>query len=95
MGDAFGNDDGTPPPPRESTFARVVCVSCGLPPFFPLTGITGDVFTDKEVGLGKMALELFLRSASGIAAGLPAGPELLLMLRLSRMCFMSVGIEIE
>lgn len=95
MGEAFSNDDGTPLPPRESTFVRVVCVSCGLPPLFPLVGITGDVFTDEEVGLGRIALELFLRSASGIGAALPVGPVLLLMLRLSRMCFMSVGIEIE
>jgi hypothetical protein len=94
MAEAFGSDEGTPTP-RESAFRRVDCVSCGLPPLFPLDGTdTGDVFAGGKDDLGKMLFELFLRSASGVGGTLPP-LGLVLEVRLSRMLFISDGMDTE
>ena len=93
MAEAFGSDEGTPTL-RESAFRRVDCVSWGLSPLFPLGRTdTGDVFAGGKGGLAKILFELFLRSTSGIGGLPPLG--LVLEERLSRMVFISDGMETE
>lgn len=94
MAEPFGSDKGTPPP-RESAFKRVDCVSCGLPLLLPLDEAdTGDVLTGSKDALAKLVFELFLRSTSGIGGAFPppTAAGLGLEERLSRMFLISGGM---
>jgi len=96
MAEAPGSDEGTPPP-RESAFERVDCVSCGLPPLLPLGGMDmGAVLADGAVDFAKLVFELFLRSINGIDGLLPPlalGP--FLGDRLSKRFLISGGMGTE
>lgn len=98
MAEAFGNDEGIPPP-RASALERVVWGSWGLSPERVFDGTdTGDVFAEGETAdLLRLVLELFLRSINGIDGPRPSPGDMGLLLRdkLSRMLLISGGIGTE
>lgn len=98
MANAFGNDEGTPPP-RVSALERVVWGSWGLPLERDFGGIgTGEVFAEGGAAdLLRLVLELFLRSIDGIDGPRPSPEEMEPLLRdkLSRMFLISGGIGTE